>query len=163
MNLEPHDRMRGLFVYLVCAFHDFMWFLFRPTESQSLYQSIESVPLHILARHSLPSRCNGFIFSSFFPPFFGSASLMNHSFLNLLHDIHEYATSFMQVVCWCMLRAHLDSSIDQVAFESCIRYSKQEYESTVRGKSSGKRKKKEITVRLRRVHSMNRSTRNEST
>lgn len=62
-----------------------------------------------------------------------------------------------------MLRARLDSSIDQVAFESCIRYSKQEYESTVRGKSSGKRKKKEIAVRLRRVHSMNRSTRNEST
>lgn len=67
---------------------------------------------------------------------------MNHSFLNLLHDIHEYATSFMLVVCWCMLRARVDSSVDQVAFESCIRYSKQEYESTVWGESSGKRKKK---------------------
>lgn len=61
-------------------------------------------------------------FLPFFFPFFGSASLMNHSFLNLLHDIHEYATSFMLVVCWCMLRARVDSSIDQVAFESCIRY-----------------------------------------
>lgn len=122
MNLEPTTKCGGFFVYLVCAIHDFMWFLFRPTESQSLYQSIESVPLHILARHSLPSRCSGFIFSSFFSPFFGSASLMNHSFLNLLHDIHEYATSFMLVVCWCMLRARVDSSIDQIAFESCIRY-----------------------------------------
>lgn len=95
-----------------------MWFLFRPTESQYLYQSIESVPLHILARHSLPSRCitDLFIFSSFFFSFFGSASLMNLSFLNLLHDIHEYATSFMLVVCWCRLKARVDSSIDQVAF-----------------------------------------------
>lgn len=143
MNLEPTTECGGYFVYLVCAIHDFMWFLSRPTESQSLYQSIERVPLHILARHSLPSRCNGIFFSSFsFFPFFGSASLMNHSFLNLLHDIHEYATSFMLVVCWCMLRARVDSSVDQVAFESCIRYSKQEYESTVWGKSSGKRKKK---------------------